>query len=275
MAESNAALSTKLQVAGAPMVPAAFDNQVKGWYQANRKKVVSMAGGSEERAALFISAFYAQVNRVPKLMECKPETLWQCLIYSLGTNLMPGPMAEAYYIPFAGEAVFVPSYQGLMKLMYNSGFVTRITGHVVREHDVFSYNMATEEIFHAPGRGSTKDRGQRIGAYVIIKNIHGEIIPIFKDAEFIQGIRDRSPAARSAQSPWNSKFDSDVDAMWLKTVVRQAAKWVPKNSSPQGAMFSKALELDDNEGKIETAALLDEDVETIKQSVLGTTAEAL
>lgn len=268
MAESNAELSTKLQKAGAPMVPLAFKGQVTSWYVANRKTVINMAG-SEERAALFISAFFAQVNRVPKLMECKPESLWQCLIYSLGTNLMPGPMAEAYYLPFKGEAVFVPSYQGLMKLMYNSGFVTRITGHVVREKDQFSYNLATEEISHIPASGTAKERGRRIGAYVVIKNIHGESMPLYKDAEFIEGIKARSPSGGSQYSPWNSTFDSDVDAMWLKTVIRQAAKWVPKNSSPQGVQFSRAIELDDHEGAaIESTNLLEEDVENIKKSII-------
>lgn len=275
MAKSNQELQGKLQAAAPAnqraIVPESLDMEIKQWYHANKKKVIALVGGDEARVALFVSAMYAQINRVPKLKGCTYESLIQCLLYSLGTNLMAGPMQEAYYIPFNNQAVFVPSYQGLVKLMYNSGFVTRITGNVVRYNDDFDFNMGTADLHHRVELGkTTKDRGAKMGAYVVVRNIHGEDLPIWKDAEFIQGIRARSPGAKSSDSPWNSKHESDVDAMWLKTVVRQAVKWVPKDSSMKGMQLSKAIEIDGKEGQDlfdKSQQLLPEDVADVQEAL--------
>jgi len=270
MADSTKALSTKLATAGAPMVPAAFESNVKNWYKVNRRRILAMVGGQEDRVALYIASAFAQVNRIPKLLECSPESFFECLIYSMGTSLLPGPMQECVFVPFAGKATFVPMYQGLVKLAYNSGFVTRVAGHVVWEADKFEYDPAEEKIYHRIAECPEKDRGQRIAAYTTIKNRFGEILPMVKSAEFIQSIKNRSKAAKSSDSPWNSPHPSDVDAMWLKTCFKQAAKWVPKSSSPVGLQLGRALELDnlaDTEEAI-TSPLLGDDIDRIKQDVI-------
>ena len=138
--------------------------------------------------------------------------------------------------------------------------------------DEFDYNLATEQISHRPAKGGRKARGRRVGAYTVVKNVHGEILPLYKDAEFIESIKSRSPSSKSRFSPWNSKHETDIDAMWLKTVVRQAAKWVPKSSTPQGVAYGKAVELEATDGgliDIEDAQILTDDIDVIKEEVLG------
>lgn len=287
MAQSNAALSTKLAAAGAPMVPAAFESNVKHWYAQNRKRILALVGGTEDRAALFIASAFAQVNRLPELLNCTPESFFQCLIFSMGTNLLPGPMQECVFIPFKESdkdgggsrqiATFVPMYQGLVKLVYNSGFVTRIGGHIVWEADAFEYDPAEEKIYHRPFIGAETDRGKRIGAYTTIKNRFGEVQPTFRSADFIEGIKGRSRGARSSFSPWNSRYDSDVDAMWLKTVFRQGIKWIPKAAKAEALQLGRALELDNQADTGEqtiTASLLNEEPGDV-QKALGTTAGSL
>jgi recombination protein RecT len=270
MANSNKALSAKVAAAGSAMVPSGFEHNIKGWYAANRKRILALVGGQEDRAALFIASAFAQVNKIPQLLECKPETFYQCLIYSMGTNLLPGPTAECYYIPYGRDATFIPGYQGLVKLAYNGGFVTRITGHVVWEADEFDYNPATEEIMHRPFRGPQKERGQRIAAYVNIKNRFGENQPMVKYAEFIEGIKARSRGAKSKFSPWNSQYPSDIDAMWLKTVFKQAAKWIPKSATPSAVHLGRAIELDNQSDTGDSIAvdLLSDELQSVKEDIM-------
>ena len=269
MSNNTKELATKLNKAGAAIVPAAFENNIKRWYGVNRKKIVALVGGKEDQAALYMAATFAMINKIPKLLECKPETLYQCILYSMGMGLLPGFMGECYFVPYGDEAIFIPGYQGLVKLAYNSGFVTRITGHVVWEADEFDYNPATEEIYHKPFMGPEKDRGKRIAAYVCIKNRFGEIQPTVKSAEFIESIKKRSRGAQSKYSPWNSEYPSDVDAMWLKTVFKQAVKWIPKSSTPQGAALGKAIEIDNraDTGDVQTREILPEDVLEVKKQL--------
>lgn len=269
MAENNRALSANISKASGAMIPSSFSHEVGAWYKNNASRIDGLAGG-KSRVSLFVTAAFAQINKVPELLNCKLETFYSCLIHAMGCNLLPGPMGECYFIPFGNEAVFIPSYQGLVKLAYNSGFVTRITGHVVWSADEFDYNPATEEIFHRPFRGPEKDRGERIAAYIIIKNRFGEVQPMVKYAEFINSIKARSKGAKSKYSPWNSEYSSDVDAMWLKTVFKQAAKWIPKSTTPVGLQMAKAIEQDnqaDSENVI-SANILSEELEHVQREVL-------
>lgn len=268
MSNSTKQLSSKLAAAGSNMVPMAFENNIKNWYGQNRKKLVALCHGKEDQAALYIAAAFAQVNKVPALLECKPDTLYQCIIYSMGCGLLPGLMNECYFIPYGSDATFIPGYQGLVKLAYNSGFVTRVTGHVIWEADEFEYNPATEDVYHRPARCQEAHRGKRVGAYVVIKNRYGELQPMVKYAEFIQSIQKRSRGAKSKFSPWNSDYPSDVDAMWLKTVFKQAAKWIPKHSTPQGLQLGKAIELDNraDSGEV-TATILPDELAAVKETL--------
>lgn len=276
MAKSNEELSSNLSKAGAPMVPLAFEKDIKNWYWTNRKRILALVGGDESRAALFISSAFAQVNRIPKLIECTPESFFQCLIYSMGTNLLPGPMQECAFVPYAGEATFIPMYQGLTKLVYNGGFVTKIVGEVVREHDEFDYNDAKGDVFHRRGKGGTEKRGKRIGAYSGLLNTMGQWQYMWLEEEQILSIKAQSRAAKSEYSPWNSKLESSVDQMWIKTPFRRATKWVPKNASPASMQLARAIELDnkaDMEDQSIIAGLLDDDAARVLETIVAPESE--
>lgn len=271
MAKNNEELSSKMQKAGAPMVPMAFENDVKSWYWTNRKRILALVGGDESRAALFISSAFAQVNRIPKLIECTPESFFQCLIYSMGTNLLSGPMQECAFVPYAGEATFIPMYQGLTKLVYNGGFVTKIVGEVVRAADEFDYDDAKGMVFHRRAKGGTDKRGERIGAYAGLLNTMGQWQYMWLEADQILAIKAQSRAAKSEYSPWNSKLESSVDQMWIKTPFRRATKWVPKNASPASMQLARAIELDnkaDMEDQSIISGLLDDDAARVLETIV-------
>ena len=227
--EANARLSQHLTERGAKQSPTlAFENHARAWFGKNRPRIAALVGNQDQANKLMI-AFLNAVNKTPTLMECGWEGLVQCLMTSAEYGVMPGAFHECAYVPFRNkgrtEAVFILQYQGLCKLLYSSGFVTKIAADVVRENDSFMHKRGTgERIEHDYASG---DRGPRVGVWVVITNKYGAEHCHSMTAEEIDQFKARSPAARSSDSPWNSKYDSDVDWMWKKTCLKQSGKLLP------------------------------------------------
>lgn len=269
-------VAARLQKAGAPVIPRSFESLTRDWYAYNRKRILAMVGGQESNAALYIAMAFEQVNRIPDLMQCTPDSFFQCLICSMGTSLLPGFMQECTFLPFRENknnrslATFVPMYQGLVRLCFNSGFVHKIIANVVWEADEFSYDDGEDVLIHHIFRGPQKDRGQRIGAYSKIKNCYGEWQIKYMTAEQVETIKGRSRGAKSSHSPWNSQYPDDVDQMWIKTPFKRAAKWVSKSPTPRGLQFGRALELDNmSDADLPISpALLSDDIESVKETII-------
>lgn len=184
--------------------------------------------GDEQKALEFLSNVVASVQRNPKLLDCKPETLLNSFMVMASLKLMPsGVSGEAYVIPYKGEAQFQLGYQGLVTLFYRAG-VKSIVAEIVRQHDTFSY--LNGEVRHVPDVFSD-NRGEAIGAYVIVTLQAGGVIAKVMSKKEIMAIGKKfSQSFSSEYSPWNEKNDPEL-WMWRKTVLKQAAKLVPKNET--------------------------------------------
>lgn len=70
---------------------------------------------------------------------------------------------------------YIPMVEGIMKLVRNSGEVSVISVHVVKENDSFDYELGdSERILHKP---ALTNRGKTIGAYSIVTFKDGEKKP--------------------------------------------------------------------------------------------------
>jgi len=202
--------------------------------------------GDKDRALEFLSNVVAAVQRNPKLMECTPETLLNSFIVMASLKLMPsGISGEAFVLPYknAGvmEAQFQLGYQGLVTLFYRAG-CRSIVAEIVRKNDVFSF--VNGEVRHTPDVFSD-DRGEAIGAYVIVELQTGSTITKAMSKKEILGIAQKfSKSYGGSFSPWNEKSDPEL-WMWKKTVLKQAAKLVPKNET-----IYKALAEDNKDSTI-------------------------
>lgn len=241
---SNAELAKKVAAAGGQNSPAVFEATIGEWFKINKRKMATMAGDLQTAQQIVVALIQA-VNRTPKLMTCKPETLFACLMNSAATCLFPGALQECAYVPFANnksqtvEAVWMPMYGGLIKLAFNSGHLRGVSTEVVYEADEFDYSLGSQPfVHHRPFLGEQKDRGERIAVYNSCETMHGRIVTV-KSMAFIEGIKKRSRGAGSSDSPWSNGNPDDYDAMARKTVLKQGLKSVPK--SPRLAV---ALDLD-------------------------------
>lgn len=211
-----------------------FESRVKSWYKTNLRRMQTLAGTKENADKILVS-FLDVAGRNPKIMSCDFDSVQQCILYSISLNLCPGAMQECAYLPFKGVLTFVPMYQGLCKLALQSGLVRSINYGLVKEGDEFEFELGTNQFLrHKPDISADEER-PIICAWAVVETVaRGSIITV-KSAKFVDGIRKRSPTANSSYSPWNS----DYDAMALKTVLKQGLKPVPKSPT-----MAKAIELD-------------------------------
>lgn len=216
--------------------------------------------GNEKQSLKFLSSVMSSVQRMPKLLECDPVSLVNSFLIMAELELMPsGVSGEAYVLPYNGkhglEAQFQLGYQGLVTLFYRAGCKS-INSEIVYENDKFDYTNC--RVNHSPDVFS-ENRGEPIGAYVIvITQQGGEVHKVMKKNDILaigekfskSYFKYDYKAKRKTEelgeyTPWNPDNDPEL-WMWKKTVLKQAAKLVPKNET-----IFKAIAADNKDSNIE------------------------
>jgi recombination protein RecT len=171
------------------------------------------------------------LRQTPALARCTPESFLGALMTCSQLGLEPGPTGEAYLVPYGRVCTFIPGYQGLIKLMYQSGVVASVSAETVHERDHFVVFYGSDRRIEHQRPPLGEDRGKAIGWYALAK-FKDATDPAFivMDRNEVEKIRARSKAGRDG--PWVT----DYDAMAKKTCVRQLAKWVPKSPELQAAL---------------------------------------
>ena len=220
--------------------------------------------GDHDRAMEFLSNVVAATQRNPKLLECRPDTLLNSFMVMASLKLMPsGVSGEAYVIPYKGEAQFQLGYQGLVTLFYRA-HCKSIVAEIVRANDTFSF--LNGEVHHVANVFS-EDRGEAIGAYVVIElQTGGKISKAMSKKDILAIGKTFSQSFKSDFTPWNEKNDPEL-WMWKKTVLKQAAKLVPKNETIFRAIAedNKDSVLPEAKGALEAAAPVD--MEALSDSI--------
>ena len=169
-----------------------------------------------------------------KLRECGPQSIFLGLLACAVCGLEPGALkGEAYLVPFAKQAVFVPGWRGIVKQARRSREVTGLTANVVREADTFDLDLGSDNrLVHKPAlRG---DRGDIVGAYAIATLVGGHREIEFMDRSELDKIR--SIAEKRGKSPAWAEWP---DQMARKSPIRRLGKRLP-----MGADYYVALALE-------------------------------
>ncbi len=177
----------------------------------------------------------AATTRTPKLAECDPATVLQCLMTLSQFGLEPDGR-NAHLIPFWNnqkkgyDCQLIIDYKGLAALAKRSGQVSYVHADSVCEEDVFEFNKGVVVKHEVNFR---KDRGKAYAYYAMVRFKDGtEQAACMTEAE-VKKIQARSRAGDSG--PWKSDFSE----MAKKTVFRRLSKWL--ELSPE---FRDALEKD-------------------------------
>lgn len=184
------------------------------------------------------------IMRVPKLAQCTPESLLNCLMQCSQLGLEPDGR-RAHLIPFENrktnttECTLIVDWKGLAELAMRSGCVAKLHADVICDKDEFAYDLG--EVLHHR-IDFRKPRGEPYAAYSMAVTKTGEKFVQVMTRDEIEGIRDNSQGWRAfkagyaKQSPWQ---DSPGE-MWKKTVFRRLSKWLPLS-----AEYRDALDVDD------------------------------
>ncbi|MBX3630657.1 MAG: recombinase RecT [Nitrosomonas sp.] len=185
----------------------------------------------------------------PKLSECDPRSVFAAVIQSSQLGLEVGLIGEAHLVPFKTECQLIPGYTGLMKLARQSGLVQDIYAHEVRLNDTFNLVLGLERSLEhqpmtAPGGfpAADEERGETIGFYAVAVFKDGSRTFVAMSRAEVERIRDGSRGYQASKRfKKESVWDSDFNAMGLKTVIRRLCKYLPKSPELATALALDAL----------------------------------
>lgn len=217
----------------------------------HQKAINNFFRGDNEKVMKFMSAVVYSLQKTPKLLECKKETLITAFMTCAEYELYPSSVSgEAYVLPYKDEAQFQLGYQGVLTLLYRAG-MKNVTAEVVYEHDEFDYQAGLNPtLIHRPNVFG--ERGNPIGVYAVGTLSSGEKQFKVLGAKDVMKFKEFSKSKDSQYSPWNPKNDPEL-SMWKKTAIKQLAKFLPKNST-----IYEAFEKDNRDSRISEAKALAE-----------------
>lgn len=163
------------------------------------------------------------ISNNPKLQACTPQSFLSGMMQSAQLGLEPNtPLGQAYLIPYNNhgrmECQFQLGYKGLIDLARRAG--TMVEAHEVHENDKFMFSYGLHpDLTHVP---ALEDRGPVIAYYAVWRNEEQFGFEVMS-REDVENHRRKFAKAASEGSPWNTNFD----AMALKTVLKKALKYAP------------------------------------------------
>lgn len=152
------------------------------------------------------------------------------LINAARLGLEPG--TEQFYLTSRTvkgqpEILGIVGYQGYIELMYRAGAISSVVAECVYKNDRFEYTPGVDERPVHRIDWDSDDRGdlRLVYAYAIMKDGATSKVVVLNKAA-IEKIKKSANGTSSQYSPWNMH----PAAMWLKSAVRQLAKWVPTSA---------------------------------------------
>jgi recombination protein RecT len=125
------------------------------------------------------------------------------------------------------EILGIVGWQGYVELMYRAGAVSSVVAEVVHAADHFQFRPGRDEVPDHDIDWDAEDRGPLRLAYAYARMKDGstsKVVVLNRAA--IERAKKSSQGSDSQYSPWQQH----EAAMWLKTAVRQLAKWVPTSA---------------------------------------------
>lgn len=201
---------------------------------------------SHINAAQWVRVAQGTIRRNPKLAEAatnSPASLMTALSTAASRGLEPGT-EEFYLSPRKNkgqlEVQGITGYQGLIEMIYRAGAAASVVAEVVYTSDGFQFQPGRDERPQHIIDWDAEDRGslRLVYAYATMKDGATSKVVVLNKAD-ITRTKKSSDGADSQYSPWKNH----EAAMWLKTAVRQLAKWVPTSAEYRKEQLRAAQEV--------------------------------
>tara|TARA_Y100000310_G_scaffold320997_2_gene378038 strand:- start:2561 stop:3436 length:876 start_codon:yes stop_codon:yes gene_type:complete len=194
-----------------------------------------------------IHTTYTVLTENPKLAGCDPQSVLGGVMRAAQLGLEIGQhLGEAWLIPRGSKAGFQLGYKGLVTLLWRSARLASLQVKEVKENDDFEYRLGTDPYIHH--QLAPRARGGTIWFYLVAKYTTGGEFPYIMSIEEVEVIRDQYSEAwkRDRDTPWKT----DPDAMGKKTVLGQAAHWMPKSPAMQAGLYADGRIVEDIESSM-------------------------
>lgn len=192
----------------------------------------------------FTTSVLAMINSVPKLGECKPETVFNAALTAASLNLpVNNNLGFAYIIPYSNhgvmEAQFQMGWRGFVQLGQRTGQYKKIGATQVFEGQLKEENPLYGNTFDWKAKTSDKVIGY-VSGFQLVTGFEKQL---YMDADTME-----AHAARYSQSykydlkdhKTSSLWSTDREKMGLKTVI----KLVISRFGPMSIEIQKAVDLD-------------------------------
>ncbi len=229
------------------------ENQVIPFVDVKRNDLIKLIG--ENNITRETSFAIQAVNANDYLSKATPQSVAKCVWNVAITGLSLNPVLKLAYITPRSingqvEALLMPSYQGMVKLITDTGSVKKIAAHVVYKGDIFEvqYGMNTN-IQHTP-RFATRKNEDVTHVYAIALLADGSQQFEVMSIEDVYAIRDKSDgykaftSGRTKTCIWEDHFGE----MCRKTVIKRLCKYLPKSvMNEKWEKVMNAVDLDNKE----------------------------
>lgn len=147
------------------------------------------------------------------------------------------PGTEEFYLTPRREqgrakVLGIVGWQGYVELMYRAGAISSVVVEAVRQSDGFTFNPARDEVPSHEIDWDADERGELRLVYAFARMKGGgtsRVIVLNRKA--INEAKAKAEGTSSQYSPWNT----NTEAMWLKTAIRRLAKYVPTSAEYRAA----------------------------------------
>ena len=227
------------------------ENSISTLLAPKKADIVKMIGA--ENLTRETSFALQAVNSNSYLAKSTPVSVAKAIMNVALTGLTLHPNYKmAYLVPKQVngnvEAVLMPSYMGLVKLITDTGSVTSVEARIVYNDDFFEVNYGSErsKIEHKPQFKNQKNEDIQC-VYAVAKlrdgNTQFEIMSISE----INEIRNRSDGYKAFidGKAKSAIWVTDFNEMAKKTVIKRLCKYLPK--SEKWDKINEAIALDNKD----------------------------
>jgi recombination protein RecT len=179
------------------------------------KSQVALALPKHMTADRFARVALTALLKNPKLADCTPESVMECMLNCSALGLEPDGR-RAHLIPYGNKCTLIVDYKGIVELAKRSGDVSNVFAQIVCDNDSFTWENG--EVKHQID--FRRDRGEMYAVYAQITFKDGTKQVDVMTKHEVDAIRKRSKS--SGSGPWVT----DYNEMSKKTVFRRASKWV-------------------------------------------------
>jgi recombination protein RecT len=187
------------------------------------KKQIEIAVGKAMDPNRMIRLATSALHQTPELQECSMVSIVNSVMLAAQLRLeINTSLGHAWLIPYKKVCTFQPGYRGLIELAHRSSLIHDVSAHMVFSADEFEIEYGdSPRCYHKPKIAG--GRGQRVGAYAIIRYKDGPANFLFMGGEEIEEIRDKASQSKNSEfSPWK-KYP---DEMWRKTPTKRLLKYI-------------------------------------------------